>query len=106
MIDLEKVMKREVGAETLKFMQAHGGNHVALYKGWAQFPRMHDSRDLVEQQLAVVLKLKEDYGLAKRLIGRLRRIDQERENEALNLIFGAVEDRTVAPLADDLGVLG
>jgi hypothetical protein len=105
MIDLKAIQKTPVSAPVAAFMAANGGSHVALYKGWEQNPMMKLDRSLVEQQLAYILLQGKNHALALRLVGRLRRIDNARENRMLAEMFGVKEDTTVAPLAD-LGVLG
>lgn len=105
MIDLQKVMKLKVSHEVLEFMQSSGNNHVSLYKGWQENPRMREDRALLEQQLAVVLSIGVNYDLAKRILGRLRRVDHEHEDRQLDRRFVRGEDKTTAPLAE-LDILG
>jgi len=105
MLDLKEIQKMPVSAPVTEFMEANSGSHVSLYRGWDQNPVMKLDRTLVEQQLAYTLLRRSDLNIAKRLIGRLRRIDSGRENRLLNEMFGVKEDTTVAPPAD-LGVLG
>lgn len=96
MINIPEIAKRVVPPAVAEFMDEYGGNHVSLYKGWAEHPEMKEEVLLLEGQLSYAL-MEKNLGVAKRLLGKIRAIDRAEEDADL------LEE--TAPNIPDLGCL-
>jgi hypothetical protein len=72
-------------------MQSHGGSHVALYRGWDLKPEMHGNADALLQQLAWAIQ-KNRRVIAKRVLGRYRKLRDAEEVKGFDAVFGIMED--------------
>ncbi|MCK5132094.1 MAG: hypothetical protein KAR40_08090 [Candidatus Sabulitectum sp.] len=82
MINIPEISKRVVPPGVAAFMEAYGGNHVSLYRGWKEQPEMKESVELLEGQLCYSLREK-NLGVARRLLGRIRKIESIEEDADL-----------------------
>ncbi len=101
MIDIKKITEQEPMTEVVEFMAKYGRNHVALYRGWRLYPEMKNSVTLVEMQLHISLLPPAKPDMARRILGRIRKIHTTLEDETLAELckVGQVD-------AIDLGCLG
>jgi hypothetical protein len=90
MLDIKKIARLKASTEVKDFMAANGGNHVSLYSGWKKNSAMRENLDLLEQQMAVAIRAQNE-GVARRIRGRIRAVEDLIENAELSRLFGRNE---------------
>ena len=91
MIDIKKVRTLLVSDEVEKFMTVYGGSHVSLYDGWKAYPNMGTDPSALEQELAHVLR-ERNVNLAKRVLGRLRKVNATAEDKIVKSMLDGEEE--------------
>lgn len=95
MINLEKLKEKEVPEEVVEWMKKSGANHVKLYKAWNDDLDSDFSCDYNTLENCLAYALQQDRPkkpLIERLLGRLRRVRVQLENDAVDALFHSTPD--------------
>lgn len=86
-MDVRQIMKRTPSTPAAEFMAAWGKNHVSLFNEWKRRPNLKTDVEFLQDCLCIALTKGGKETVARALIGRLRTLEKEAEEEVLSAIY-------------------